>query len=78
MSVVGLLHFVPFLTRESLRGDFDVAMHTLSPTMRAHPGFTVFLTELRREDARVFLINCANLLPGTLADDVGGTGWASP
>lgn len=70
VSVLGLLRFVPFFVRESLHGGVDVALRTLSPTMRVRPGFTVFRTELRRDDAIVFLVTCANLLPGTLATDL--------
>ena len=47
-------------------------MRTLSLKMHIRPGFTVFRTDLRRRDALVFLINCANLLPGTLAADLRG------
>ncbi len=72
VSALGLLRFIPFFIGESLQGGVDVAMRTLSPTMRIRPGFTVFRTELRREDAIVFLINCANLLPGTLVTDLRG------
>ncbi len=72
ISALGLLRFIPFFIRESLHGGTDVALRTLSPTMRVRPGFTVFRTELRREDALVFLVNCANLLPGTLAVDLRG------
>lgn len=71
-SLTGLLHFMPFFFRESLRGGGDVALRTLAPRMRINPGFTELRTKLRRQDARKLLVNCMNLLPGTLAADLRG------
>lgn len=70
VSVLGLLRFMPFFIRESLRGGFDVCLRTLAPTMRIQPGFCTFHTALRRQDARVFLVTAMGLLPGTLAADL--------
>lgn len=72
VSVSGLLLFVPFFLWESLRGGVDVALRTLAPKMRIQPGYSQFHTELRQSNARVFLVNCMNLLPGTLAVDLQG------
>jgi multicomponent Na+:H+ antiporter subunit E len=72
ISASGLLRFLPFFLWESLRGGIDVALRTLAPRMRIHPGFTVYRTRLRRRDARVLFANCVSLLPGTLAADVDG------
>ena len=70
VSVRGILSFSPFFLWESLRGGVDVALRTLTPQMRIEPGFTEVYTELQRQDARVFMVNCINLLPGTLAADL--------
>lgn len=40
--------------------------------MRIDPGFTEIFTRLQRQDARVLMVNCMNLLPGTLAADLDG------
>ena len=72
VSFTGLLRFVPYFLWESLRGGIDVALRTLAPRMRIHPGLAVYRTELRREDARMFFVNCVSLLPGTLAADLNG------
>jgi multicomponent Na+:H+ antiporter subunit E len=72
VSVTGLLRVIPFFLWESLRGEIDVALRTLAPKMRVQPGFKEFRTGLRRGDARVFLVNCVSLLPGTLATDLQG------
>ena len=73
VSASGLLRFVPFFLWESVRGGVDVALRTLSPRLRVRPGFSEFHTELIRPDARVFLVNCTNLLPGTLTADLQGS-----
>lgn len=72
LSLAGLLRFAPFFLYESLRGGVDVALRTLAPTMRIRPGFSRFRVRLKRQDARVFLVNCVSLLPGTLAANLEG------
>ena len=67
LSMAGLLRFLPFFIWESLRGGVDVALRTLAPRPRVEPGFLRYQTRLCEPAARVFLANCINLLPGTLA-----------
>lgn len=74
VSVTGLVRFIPFFLWESLCGGVDVARRILAPRMRIQPGFSKFRTELRQQDARVFLVTCVSLLPGTLAADLQGDG----
>lgn len=71
-SLAGLLRFAPYFLYESLRGGVDVALRTLAPTMRIRPGFSHFRVRLKRPDARVFLVSCVGLLPGTLAAKLEG------
>jgi multicomponent Na+:H+ antiporter subunit E len=47
-----------------------VALRTLGPRLRVNPGFLRYQTLLRDPAARVFLANCVNLLPGTLAAEL--------
>lgn len=70
LSLAGLLRFLPYFLWESLRGGVDVALRTLSPRMRIHPGFALYRTCLRQTRSRVFFANCVSLLPGTLAADL--------
>lgn len=68
----GLLGFVPFFLRESLRGGLDVARRTLAPRLDLSPGFIQYRTRLPSARARLFFANCVNLLPGTLAAELRG------
>jgi len=70
LSLAGLLRFLPFFTWESLRAGVDVALRTLAPRPRVKPGFLRYQTRLCDPAARVFLANCINLLPGTLAAEL--------
>lgn len=72
LSIAGLLRFLPFFVWESLRAGVDVALRTLMPRLRVEPGFLRYQTRLRDPAARVFLANCVNLLPGTLAAGLEG------
>jgi multicomponent Na+:H+ antiporter subunit E len=47
-----------------------VALRTLAPRTRVAPDFLRYQTRLREPAARVFLANCINLLPGTLAAEL--------
>jgi multicomponent Na+:H+ antiporter subunit E len=70
LSMAGLLRFLPFFVWESLRAGVDVALRTLAPRPRVEPGFLRYQTRLCEPAARVFLANCINLLPGTLAAEL--------
>jgi len=72
LSVAGLLSFVGLFLLESLRGGLDVARRTLAPRLRIQPGFQRYRVHLSHPGARVLLVNCVGLLPGTLAADLDG------
>lgn len=72
VSLAGLARFIVFFLRESVRGGFDVARRTLAPRLRIQPGFKNYRTRLNEPLARVLLINCISLLPGTLAARLDG------
>jgi len=67
ISLAGLWGFVTLFLRESVRGGLDVARRTLAPRLRIQPGFKSYRLRLNEPSARVLLINCLSLLPGTLA-----------
>jgi multicomponent Na+:H+ antiporter subunit E len=69
-SVAGMLSFVPFFVRESIRGGWDVARRVLRRRMKIHPGFADWRTRLPGRAEQVFFVNCVSLLPGTLAADL--------
>ncbi len=70
ISLTGLARFLPFFLWQSLRGGADVALRTLAPRMRIHPGFSRYRIGLQTPPARTFFTNCVSLLPGTLAADM--------
>ncbi len=70
ISLNGLARFLPFFLWQSLRGGADVALRTLAPRMRIHPGFSRYRTGLKTPSARTLFTNCVSLLPGTLAADI--------
>jgi len=72
LSPGGLVVFTTLFLRESVRGGIDVARRTLGPGLRIEPGFHSYRLHIRHPAARVLLINCIGLLPGTLAADLDG------
>ena len=72
LTLTGLPGFLGLFLRESVRGGIDVARRTLGPTLRIQPGFRRYRLNISHPAARVLLINCIGLLPGTLAADLDG------
>jgi multicomponent Na+:H+ antiporter subunit E len=72
ISLAGLPGFVALFLRESIRGGLDVARRTLAPQLRIRPGFKHYRLQLSEPSARVLMINCVSLLPGTLAARLDG------
>lgn len=70
LSLTGLSAFLALFLRESVLGGIDVARRTLGPGLRIEPGFRRYRLHLRHPAARVLLVNCIGLLPGTLAADL--------
>lgn len=61
----GLPRLAGFFLFESLRGGWDVARRALSRDMGLRPDLQDYDTVLNEGPARVFLINCISLMPGT-------------
>lgn len=72
ISLSGLAKFLILFIRESLRGGLDVASRTLGLRLRIQPGFKCYPLKLSDPFARVFMINCISLLPGTLSVELSG------
>jgi multicomponent Na+:H+ antiporter subunit E len=72
VSPIGLAAFVGLFVRESVRGGLDVARRTLAPRLRIRPGFRNFDVRLADPSARILLVNCISLLPGTMATRLQG------
>lgn len=65
----GLLLFIPFFLTLSLLGAFDVMRRVLDPRLPMKPGLVIYRPEHPTGPARVLLINCISLLPGTISAD---------
>jgi len=72
VSFPGVLSFLGFFLRESLRGGWDVAMRTLSRRMNIQPGEVSFTSSLPDGLPIVLFANCLSLLPGTLSQRIDG------
>jgi multicomponent Na+:H+ antiporter subunit E len=72
LSLAGLLGFLALFLRESVAGGLDVARRTLHPRLRIQPGFRKYRLRIDDPMARVLLVNCIGLVPGTLAVDLKG------
>lgn len=72
LSARGLPRLVAFFLVGSIRGGVDVARRVLSPRLPLKPGFIQYQMRLDGNPARVFFVDCTNLLPGTLAADLRG------
>lgn len=70
VSPLGLLRFLPYFLRESIRGGIDVASRVLRPRMRVAPGFVSYRTRLSGPRTRLLFLYSVSLLPGTLAADI--------
>jgi multicomponent Na+:H+ antiporter subunit E len=66
VSFRGLLSFLAYFVRESLRGGWEVAMRTLSRRLRIQPGQASYSCSLPEGLPVVLFTGCVSLLPGTL------------
>lgn len=72
ISTRGAAAFLVLFLRESISGGVDVARRTLMPRLRIQPGFREYRIQLGEQRARILLVNCISLLPGTLAAQLDG------
>ena len=61
--------FVGWFLWQSFRGGVDVAWRAVQPQLALKAGYVSYRTSLPQGTPRGFLINCANLLPGTIIVD---------
>jgi multicomponent Na+:H+ antiporter subunit E len=70
---LGLLRFIPFFLLASFRGGANVAWRALHPRLPIEPELMRYALRLPEGSARVFFIDVASLLPGTLSADLEGS-----
>lgn len=63
---LGLLRFLPYFAKQSLRGGIDVSRRAFHPRMPLNPGYVDFRFRLPKGPWRVFFVNVINLFPGTV------------
>lgn len=68
----GLLRFIPYFLRNSIKGGLDVAWRALSPVPALNPGLYHHELNVSSETARIFLAHVVSLLPGTLSAELEG------
>lgn len=71
-SVWGIARFLPLFVRVSLWGAIDVAWRSLHPALPIAPRMIQYTLRLPAGTSRVFFMNVANLMPGTLVADLRG------
>ncbi len=64
--------FAGFMLREMVLGGAQAALIALGPRRLLRPGLVRFDLRLRGERARVLMIDCTSLTPGTLSADLEG------
>lgn len=72
VSRIGLLRFLIFFVRESLRGGVQVAWFALRPRLALKPGIHEVELRLPAGLSRVLLADTLSLLPGTLSVELDG------
>lgn len=72
VSRIGLVRFLIFFVRESLRGGVQVAWFALRPRLALKPGIHEIELRLPTGISRVLLANTLSLLPGTLSVELDG------
>lgn len=69
---MGLLRFLPYFVKQSLRGGIDVSRRAFHPRMPVNPGYIEYQIRLPAGPWRVFFVNALNLQPGTIGVRIDG------
>ncbi len=66
------LAYLPYLFKEIVKANLDVARRVVSPALPIRPGIVRVRTKLRNPIGRLVLANSITLTPGTLTVDIRG------
>ena len=78
-ETLGILHpkrfvyalvYLPYLFKEIVKANLDVARRVVAPTLPIRPGIVRVKTKLRNPIGRLVLANSITLTPGTLTVDI--------
>ncbi len=64
-----ILLYIPLLTIELIKANFDVARRVLDPKLPLNPGFVRIPTSIKSDLGKLVLANSITLTPGTLSID---------
>ncbi|CAN5808443.1 hypothetical protein BH23GEM11_BH23GEM11_01990 [soil metagenome] len=70
LRLLAIPAFVPWFVLQGVRGGFDVARRSMSPSLPLAPGFLRYRMRLPAGPSRVFFVNCISLLPGTFSAEL--------
>jgi multicomponent Na+:H+ antiporter subunit E len=72
VNALGLLAFLPYFLKESVRGGVDVAVRAFRGPAALQPGFIEYRVGLRGTAARIVFVNSVSLMPGTFTARLDG------
>lgn len=64
------LKYLPIFIFEMIKANIDVAKRVINPSLPINPGIVAIKTDLKSDQAKMFLANSITLTPGTLTIDV--------
>lgn len=65
--VLGIMEFIVFFAKASVRGGIDVARRVFHPRLPLNPDLVDYRLTIANQSARILLTNIISLLPGTLS-----------
>jgi len=65
-----ILLYVPYLFKEIIKANVDVALRVIKPVIPLNPGIVSVHTKLKSKIGRMILANSITLTPGTLTVDI--------
>jgi multicomponent Na+:H+ antiporter subunit E len=66
------LVYIPYLFKEIVKANVDVALRVIKPVIPLEPGIVAVKTKLKSKLGRMILANSITLTPGTLTVDIEG------
>lgn len=67
---LSFLKYLPIFIFEMIKANIDVARRVINPSLPINPGIVAIKTDLKSDQAKLFLANSITLTPGTLTVDI--------
>ena len=68
--IFSFLKYLPIFIIEMIKANIDVARRVINPSLPINPGIVAIKTDLKSDQAKMFLANSITLTPGTLTVDI--------